>query len=152
MRLHRSNERLSAMRPALDRLWGWTGAVASKTRLALPFSFCGLERVHRSQPTRRLPLRRPLASITPAVPWHLMASHGISSPDIIRGPAIQEGLPAVAHQVPGSDLDMASNDDMLLSAFDLTILPIFGKNMEHSHAEAPGRRQHHHRSGTYCGQ
>ncbi|KAK2730582.1 hypothetical protein CKAH01_02410 [Colletotrichum kahawae] len=40
--------------------------------------------------------------------------------------------------MPGSHLDMASNDDMLLSAFDLTILPTIGKSMEYSPAEAPG--------------
>ncbi|KAK2012594.1 hypothetical protein LZ32DRAFT_628739 [Colletotrichum eremochloae] len=77
--------------------------------------------------------------------WHLQTSPG-------EGPSNPRSLPAVAHQVPGSDLDLASNDDMLLSAFDLTILPILGESEEHSHAEAPGRRQHHHRSGTYCGQ
>ncbi|GKT60680.1 hypothetical protein ColTof4_00805 [Colletotrichum tofieldiae] len=79
-----------------------------------------------------------------------MASHLIFRHP--QGPSDPRRLPAVSHQVPGSDLDMASNDDMLLSAFDLTILPIFGKNMEHSHAEAPGRRQHQYQSGTYYGQ
>lgn len=36
-------------------------------------------------------------------------------------------------------LDMTSNDDMFLIAFDLTILPIIGKNMEHLPAEVPGQ-------------
>ncbi|KXH66797.1 hypothetical protein CSAL01_04863 [Colletotrichum salicis] len=67
-----------------------------------------------------------------------LASHRISFSAITRDPAIQEGRPSLSHQVPGSDLDMASNDGMMLSAFDLTILPINGKSMEPSHAEAPG--------------
>ncbi|EFQ28271.1 uncharacterized protein GLRG_03415 [Colletotrichum graminicola M1.001] len=77
-----------------------------------------------------------------------MSSHLQTSPGTQRS----KKVPAVAHQVPGSDLDMASNDDMLLSAFDLTILPIFGENVGRSHTEAPRRYQHQHRSGTYCGQ
>lgn len=81
-----------------------------------------------------------------------LASHRISFSAITRYPAIQEGRPSLSHQVPGSDLDMASNDGMMLSAFDLTILPITGKSMEPSHAEAPGHGQHQHQFGTYCGQ
>ncbi|KAK1688814.1 hypothetical protein BDP55DRAFT_629367 [Colletotrichum godetiae] len=163
MPLHRSNGSSSPLRLALAGVRGLTEAVASKTSMDgqhyrylsgfHPLCSAGLGNAHHDPATLTFissKLSRPciLENWDPLP----LASHRISFSAITRGPAIQEGRPSLSHQVPGSDLDMASNDGMMLSAFDLTILPITGKSMEPSHAEAPGHGQHQYQFGTYCGQ
>ncbi|KAF6843425.1 hypothetical protein CMUS01_02100 [Colletotrichum musicola] len=133
----------------IGRFTGTGGTVASKTWLAVDINS---------------PLRALTALITSISPVICRKRNGPSSPRL-PGPAapgaawyaishqssndstdqaVPGGRPCVLSRCPGPDLDMASNDDMLLSAFDLTKLPITGKSMEHSPAEAPGRHKHQH--------
>ncbi|KAK2055880.1 hypothetical protein LY76DRAFT_173875 [Colletotrichum caudatum] len=90
-----------------------------KTRLTFPFfASPGLGHVHRGQP-KRLPS---VEHWHPSPPWHGMSSHLQTSPG---GPAIQGDCPPSLTRCPGLILTWpASNDDMLLSAFDLTIHPL----------------------------